>query len=63
MKTHDYDMKAREFEKEAPEEGRRAHRPKRYDYNNKDEDISPNNLDNKLKWILGLFPKSKLMKL
>ena len=31
---------------EAPEEGRRAHRPKRCVYNNKDEDNSPNNLNN-----------------
>ena len=31
---------------EAPEEGRRADRPKRCEYNNKDEDNSPNNLDN-----------------
>ena len=31
---------------EAPEEGRRVYRPKRCEYNNKDEDNSPNNLDN-----------------
>ena len=31
---------------EAPDEGRRSHRPKRCEYNNKDEDNSPNNLDN-----------------
>ena len=31
---------------EAPEEGRRAYQPKRCEYNNKDEDSSPNNLDN-----------------
>ena len=31
---------------EIPEEGRRAHRPKRCTDNNEDEDNSPNNADN-----------------
>ena len=31
---------------EAPDEGRRSHRPKCCEYNNEDEDNSPNNLDN-----------------
>ena len=37
---------SRNFEQDAPEEGRRAHWPKHCEYNNKDEDNSPNNLEN-----------------
>ena len=32
---------------ETPEEGRRTHRPTRYEYNNKDEDNSPKTLSDK----------------
>ena len=32
---------------ETPEEGRRTHRPKRYQYNNKDVDNGPKTLKNK----------------
>ena len=32
---------------ETPEEGRRTHRPKRCEYNNKDEDNSPKTLNDK----------------
>ena len=35
--------KASYVRNKAPEEGRRAHRPKHCEYKNKDEDNSPNN--------------------
>ena len=38
---------------ETPEEGRRTHQPKRYEYNNKDEDNSPKTLNDKIIKIRG----------
>ena len=53
MKTPNYDKKFPRVRKEssrvwqeAPEEGRGVHQPKRCEYYNKNEDNSPNNLDN-----------------
>ena len=39
------------IQQETPEEGRRKHRSKRYEYNNKDEDNIPKTLNDK-RWII-----------
>ena len=36
------------FQQETSEEGRKTHRPKRCKYNHKDEDNSPNSLNDKI---------------
>ena len=37
--------------RQTPEEGRRTYRPKRFEYNNKSEDNSPKNLNDKKNFL------------